>query len=577
MFNRYYQQELQNLRDLAGEFSKRHPAAAPMLSNQSADPDVERLLEGVAFLTGMLRQKMDDELPEIVRGLMDVVLPHYLRPIPAASVVVFTPKASMLESIRVPVGTSLRSVPVEDTDCVFRTCFDLEVHPLALIDVDTVQRAGEQNRIRLTMELKGLNLSQWRPTRLTFFLGGAFAQASDLFMLLTRRVQRIRIVPASGGEPCELSPDFLKPIGFDPQNSIFPFPFQAFSGYRLLLEYFILPQKFLFFDLLGWEQWQTRGAGSRFEIIFDLLPSQMPLPTATAEQFLLFATPVVNLFPTEADPVTLDHRQERVPVRPPAMSTDTMQIYSVDQVTGCREGSVEKKEYAPIILFSKEKEPGAYYQVVHGISPVHGRPEVYLTFAYPPEAPEPIAETISIKLTCTNGGLPERLQLGDICRQTFDSPELLEFRNIISPTAPVDPLLAGEELWSFLSHLSLNLLSLMDLEGLKELLRLYIFPKGRDRVNITANLKRVEGIVAVTARPADSLVRGFLVRGREIEIQARQDHFASTGDLVLFGSVMDRFFSEYSSINSFTRFRIREMITGETFKWPDKVGGRPLA
>jgi len=55
VFNRYFQQELQNLRELATEFSKVHPAAAPMLSNQSADPDVERLLEGVAFLTGLLR------------------------------------------------------------------------------------------------------------------------------------------------------------------------------------------------------------------------------------------------------------------------------------------------------------------------------------------------------------------------------------------------------------------------------------------------------------------------------------------------------------------------------------------
>jgi len=142
---------------------------------------------------------------------------------------------------------------------------------------------------------------------------------------------------------------------------------------------------------------------------------------------------------------------------------------------------------------------------------------------------------------------------------------------------PIEPLLGGGELWSFLSHLSLNLLSLMDLNGLKELLRLYIFPKGRDRVGITANLKRVEGITDVSASPADSLFRGFLVRGQEITIEARQDHFASTGDLVLFGSVMDRFFSEYSSLNSFTRLRIKETITGETFAWSDKVGGRPLA
>jgi type VI protein secretion system component VasA len=40
---------------------------------------------------------------------------------------------------------------------------------------------------------------------------------------------------------------------------------------------------------------------------------------------------------------------------------------------------------------------------------------------------------------------------------------------------------------------------------------------------------------------------------------------------------MDKFFSEYSSINSFTRLRIKEVLSGETFTWSDKAGGRPLA
>jgi hypothetical protein len=80
VFNRYYQQELQNLRELAVEFSRTHPVAAPMLSGPKPDPDVERLLEGVAFLNGLLQQKLDDEFPELVHSLMDVVFPHYMRP-----------------------------------------------------------------------------------------------------------------------------------------------------------------------------------------------------------------------------------------------------------------------------------------------------------------------------------------------------------------------------------------------------------------------------------------------------------------------------------------------------------------
>ncbi|MGM0404259.1 MAG: type VI secretion system baseplate subunit TssF, partial [Thermodesulfobacteriota bacterium] len=84
MLHRYFQQELDHLRDLGQAFSKAHPAVAPMLSGSSTDPDVERLLEGVAFLTALLREKLDDEFPEIIHELVQLIWPHYLRPVPSA-------------------------------------------------------------------------------------------------------------------------------------------------------------------------------------------------------------------------------------------------------------------------------------------------------------------------------------------------------------------------------------------------------------------------------------------------------------------------------------------------------------
>ena len=90
MFNKYYQDELTYLRDLGREFATAYPAIAPMLAERG-DPDVERLLEGVAFLTGKIRQKLDDELPEVIHSVAALLFPHYLRQIPAASVIEFTP------------------------------------------------------------------------------------------------------------------------------------------------------------------------------------------------------------------------------------------------------------------------------------------------------------------------------------------------------------------------------------------------------------------------------------------------------------------------------------------------------
>ncbi|HQO36172.1 MAG TPA: type VI secretion system baseplate subunit TssF, partial [bacterium] len=143
MFNKYYEQELQNLKQAAVEFAKAHPATAPMLSGPTADPDAERLLEGVAFLSGLLHQKLHDDFPEIIHSLMEVTFPHYIRPIPATSIVIFTPKPNLPETIQVKRGISLASVPVDGTPCFFQTCFDIDVHPLRLSAADLSQASQQ--------------------------------------------------------------------------------------------------------------------------------------------------------------------------------------------------------------------------------------------------------------------------------------------------------------------------------------------------------------------------------------------------------------------------------------------------
>jgi type VI secretion system protein ImpG len=88
-FNHYYQSELTALRQLGRRFAERSPALAPFLGQAGRDPDVERLLEGFAFLTGRLRQKLDDELPELSHSLMQLLWPNYMRPLPAFSILQF--------------------------------------------------------------------------------------------------------------------------------------------------------------------------------------------------------------------------------------------------------------------------------------------------------------------------------------------------------------------------------------------------------------------------------------------------------------------------------------------------------
>ncbi|WP_198363063.1 type VI secretion system baseplate subunit TssF, partial [Burkholderia ubonensis] len=113
---RYYEAEMRYLRESGKEFAKAHPDRARLLNLDRVgdrDPYVERLFEGFAFLTGRLRQKLDDELPELTEGLVSLLWPHYLRMIPSLSVVELIPLAEKLQKTEiVPAGVPVRSAPI---------------------------------------------------------------------------------------------------------------------------------------------------------------------------------------------------------------------------------------------------------------------------------------------------------------------------------------------------------------------------------------------------------------------------------------------------------------------------------
>src|ERR1700751_4359755 len=89
----YYERELDYLRKSAAQFAEKHPKVASRLvlePTKCEDPHVERLLEGFAFLAARVHLKIDDDLPEISQSLLELVYPHYVRPIPSVSVVQFS-------------------------------------------------------------------------------------------------------------------------------------------------------------------------------------------------------------------------------------------------------------------------------------------------------------------------------------------------------------------------------------------------------------------------------------------------------------------------------------------------------
>jgi len=577
LFNRYFQDEITNLRELGAAFSKAHPAVAPMLSDRSADPDVERLLEGVAFLTALLREKLDDEFPELIHELVQLIWPHYLRPIPAASIVAFTPKPTLQQTMTIPAGVQVASVPVEGTACLFQTCYPVTIDPLEIVEAAFVETAGKPPAISLTLALRNTTLEEWKPDFLRLYLSGESVPAPDVFLLLRQHLREIAIRPLDGtGEAVLLDPDQLQPVGYDDDECLLPYPGNSFPGYRILQEYFILPEKYLFLDLKGWRHWHNRGAGNCFEIRFVLDSSPFVPANIRKEDFVLGATPVINIFPYDADPIRLDHRQTDYRVRPSGANDAHFQVYAVDKVVGFAQGSARETPYAPFEIFTPDPEANPVFHTRVKTSPVRSGFDMFLSVVYPPGAEPSVQVTLSIQLQCTNGYLPEGIRVGDICIPTGSTPEYVDFRNLRVPTSNILPPLGSNLLWRLLSHLSLNYTSLATAENMRAILDLYNFEENRDRPVFLANQKRINGIQKVITNPSNRLVTGSMMRGLELRVDVQQDHFSSVGDLYVFGSVLDFFLGSYASMNTYTRFSIKELLKGETFQWPARVGDRVL-
>jgi len=575
--NPFFQKELELLQELASEFALANPALAPLLDGSNrTDPDVERLLEAMAFQNGLLRQKLVGDFPRLVTTLTQLILPHYLRPIPATTIMGFTPSARGGQSVTIPRGTQFSSAAVDGTPCHFTTCSDLELQPLEITEACFVQSTGRSGAIRLDLHLIDLPLCNWRPENVRLFLAGEHAAASELYLLLSQHVSRITLTATDGSSQCVLPATCLRPVGFEDDEALLPYPPQAFSGYRLLQEYFSTPEKFLFFDLEGWERWHQPGSGSQFSISFELdIPPGGPR-RITRDSFALHAVPAVNLFAHHADPISVNHRSDRYLIRPSGVTPAHCQVFTVDRVTGYTRATSREREYLPFELFGEDisGEPAYHTQLTEAHQ--GGDYQVHLELAFPAVPASSDLETLSIALTCSNGRLPESLRIGDITEASSPLPDSVAARNITAINPGQPPPLGAGLLRQLTTHLYLNHLSLERVEHLRTLLELYIFPAGRTTGRGAANLKRIAGIDDLEVKPGEQIIAGITLWGRDIRIRVRQDHFAGAGDLYLFGCVLDQFLARYASLNNYTRLELYETLRGGTSQWPIRLGSQPL-
>ncbi|MDR1310355.1 MAG: type VI secretion system baseplate subunit TssF [Burkholderiaceae bacterium] len=576
MISQYYRRELERLRQLGAEFARAHPAFAPMLSAEGTDPDVERLLEGVAFLTGLVHEKLDDELPEVLYTMLQSIAPHYLRPIPAMTMIAFSPKRALREGIVIARGTTINSIPVDDTVCPFSICRDVVLVPMRISAAVFQEEGKRAGVLRITFVLTDMLLSALPDNSIHLSLMGDHANAAKLFMALEQGLREIRLVPAAeDGESVRLPREHFIPGGLDAGEALLTYPPAAFGGFRHLQEYFILPERFCAFSISGLDRWRNRGAGDTFTLELALADLPDALPSVDVNSFRLFVTPAVNLSSCSSEPIALDHRRPAYLVSPSGRNSERYWTHSVEGVHSIVQGTSERREYHHFLSANPSSEVGLAYSVSPRLSPLSGNVEQWISVSHPPKT-SLVPEVLLVDITCSNGNLPERLKTGDINQPSSTSPELADFANLSPPTAAVQPPMGSGVLWRLLSHQFLNLFSIANAENLRSILRLYVFGDTHDRAGVLANLKRVESILDVQVEQGRHFVQDHMMRGQHIRIVLQHEGFAGEGDMYLFGSVLNRFLSGYAALNTYTRLQVSDDLNRRLYQWTARLGSRPL-
>ncbi len=619
LFLDHYDRELAYLRELGGEFATEYPKIAGRLGMDEfscADPFVERLLEGFAFMAARVQRRLDTEFPQLTRALLDTVFPHYARPVPSAGIFQFVPdidSSSLAAGYTVPKGTRLIAdlATGQQTPCRFDTTSDVQLWPIRITEAEYFTRenavgyplprdfhtTGLRSGLRFNIEsLGGLKLQDIQLDFLRIHLrGGVVAQS--LYEMLIAHTQ-LASIGTGGGRWSHLPRPAVRPQGFDESDSLLPHEPRSFSGYRLLQDYFLLPEKFLFVDIAGLQSTLAQAEGYQCKVVigFDDLDTTL-VGRVSNEHLALHCAPAVNLFRRRADRIHIEHPHSEHHLTIDRSRPLDFEVWSIENVTGHATNSGLEVPYLPLYAppdFDAQRQRHATYYTLerrartssagaNSRRSFYPGSEVFLTLTDSHQAPfRHQVQQLSSIVYCTNRDLP-LMPPEQGWREAFKaeaSGPIQQVFCISGPTPPAPPLVGddGETAWRLISHLTPNYLSLQDNASggaamLREMLMLYCAPD-----SLSAQ-RQIEGLLSVQTK---QIVRrlpipGPITHGHGVQIELRCDEDAfEGGGVFLLGSVLEQFFARYVSINSFTETALTSVKRGPVHRWPVRLGNQPL-
>ena len=596
----YYNRELAYLREMGAEFAEQYPKVAGRLGMRGidvADPYIERLMEGFAFLTSRVQLKMDAEFPRFSQRLLEIIYPNYLSPTPSMAIAELQPdssKGDISNGFVVPRGTMMDSQTLKKSGitCSYATAHDVTLQPVRIAAVELggipadiplaslgLQHSGCVSALRIRLECyESVTLNNLQLDQLMFYLAGPDMQAQQLLELLMQH---------SVGLVCQT----VEP---QPQR-------RALALDGLLQEYFAFPARFQFFSVNGLRPLlqsvrEGKKALRQFEIVVLLDRHDAALERVVdAAHLALHCTPVINLFPKVAERIAINEKNHEYHLVVDNIRPLDYEVFSVQRLGGSASEKRYEQEFRPFYstLSADDGNYGAYFSLRreqrtlseharrYGTRTGYAGSEVFVSLVDERQSPwHSDLKYLTAEVLCTSRDLPLMLLQQD--QGNFVMPDSIPIKQVSlrkGPTPPRPALAEGMITWRLISQLQLNYLSMMDGDpeqgaaSLRQLMGLY------GNLSEPAIAKQIQGVRHCNLRPVYRRVPepGPIVFARGIAIDLTVDEQAFSGNSpYLLGSVLERLFSRLVAMNTFTEMTLSSQQRGEIAHWQARMGKRTL-
>ncbi len=574
-FLNYYHQELHAIRKTAKQFAKRNPKVAAHLGlNESAeeDPFVARLIEAVAFLTARLQSKMDDDLLKLSEALCSLLCPSLIDAVPSMAMIQVALDAAEISPVFIKRHALLTKV-CQGEGYHFRTAYPLSLYPIKLAKARLQSKPFSapnshflpESNACLMFEIrrtnKSVNFFSLGMNKVRFYIQADINIRFKIYELIFAEILDVAIVPSNKEqEICFVGANAIEPVGFQEDDELLPVGKTLPSSHQGLIDFFMLPDKYLFFDI-NLSAADFKNTEDSFCVFFYLREVPHAISSFLNESvFLLNVIPVVNLFSKQAEPIKIDHGQQAYQIVPDAHHPpEGIEIYRVESVFAM--DAMQQPTPVPALFGIEhgEHESAYYWEISRKPSwqteaGVFCGDDVFLSLCYL-KARDVLRDFIlKIDILCTNRDSIRRLaHFLDEIEFTFPNGEGENLKNIklLTPFTKHYPSDRGrDKLWRLISSLNLNYLALEDAEkslmALKEVIFLYA---RKEEVFVTPFVRSLVGmqVEKKLLRCGDRFYQGFYES--MLVTLTLDENFLPNGEAVLWGKILCHFFLLQKPIN----------------------------